>query len=516
MQKKILLKKTREYLQSSFPENLLPGRKLRQSKKKLFFHRTRNLKTQVIKAKKEVFNQYANSAKKLFAFQNNIVSNKSVTFYNPKTFLDKELSRGSILQKNLNKQPYFNISYPVALSVTTRAEQNKFVQLTMYPPFLFSTNQIQYELSRKKTRSSDFKNQLKERKKLALIYGQLSKKYIKKILKQASKLSGKKHDNFFFLLEARLDVVIFRACFFSSIKSARQWINHNKILVNNQFINTSSYTLKPGDIISIKPKDKILLCRKIMHFLKKSFFKQNKSTSKQFAISTFLFQKLKSSLKCSCNSQFLIDHFKKNSFYLNSLRDKFGETEQTFNITKASSEGRNFIKNKVLNLGNGNTKEKFSVKKSLNKKTGLNTTYPNFILDYKQFLFQVKQVLRFVLNKYSNKNRYLHNTNSFAFHLSQGEKNTLISNLIELELLEKKHLESLEGLRGFLIHLKLKKLFFKSEKKKKSFIILNQNVLKPLNLEISYKNLLIIYLYPPQKITFACSIHMELISRSLV
>jgi len=169
-----------------------------------------------------------------------------------------------------------------------------------------------------------------------------------------------------------------------------------------------------------------------------------------------------------------------------------------------------------LNLGNGNTKEKFSVKKSLNKKTGLNTTYPNFILDYKQFLFQVKQVLRFVLNKYSNKNRYLHNTNSFAFHLSQGEKNTLISNLIELELLEKKHLESLEGLRGFLIHLKLKKLFFKSEKKKKSFIILNQNVLKPLNLEISYKNLLIIYLYPPQKITFACSIHMELISRSLV
>ena len=507
MQKKILLKKTREYLQSSFPENLLPARKLRKNKKKLFFHKTRNLKTQIIKAKKEVFNQYANSAKKLFAFKNNIVSNKSVTFYNPKTFLDNELSRGFILQKSLNKQPYLNIPYPVALSVTARAEQNKFVQSTMYPPFLFSTNQIQYELSRKKTRSSDFKNQLKERKKLALIYGQLSKKFIKKILKQASKLSGKKHDNFFFLLEARLDVVLFRACFFSSIKSARQWINHNKILVNNQLINTSSYTLKPGDIVSIKPKNKILLCRKIMHFLKKSFFKQNKSTSKQFAISTFLLKKLKSSLKCSCNSQFLIDHFKKNSFYplpslagqrLNFLKDKFGETEQTLNITK------------------GNTKQQFSVKKSLNKKTGLNTTYPNFILTYKQFLFQVKQVLKFVLNKYSNKNRYLHMTNSFAFHLSQVEKNTLISNLIELELLEKRNLESLEGLRGFLIHLKLKKLFFKSEKKKKSFIILNQNVLKPLNLEISYKNLLIIYLYPPQKITFACSINMELIVRSLV
>ena len=58
MQKKILLKKTREYLQNSFPENLFPGKKLRQNKKKLFVHKTRNWKTQIIKAKKEVFNQY--------------------------------------------------------------------------------------------------------------------------------------------------------------------------------------------------------------------------------------------------------------------------------------------------------------------------------------------------------------------------------------------------------------------------------------------------------------------------
>ena len=153
MQKKILLKKTREYLQSSFPENLLPARKLRQNKKKLFSHRTRNLKTQVIKAKKEVFNQYANSAKKLFAFKDNIVSNKNVTFYNPKTVLGNNSFQNGIL-----KTPYRD-----RLNLLSK-EQSKFME---YPPFLFSTNQIQYELSRKKTRSSDFKNQLKERKKLA-------------------------------------------------------------------------------------------------------------------------------------------------------------------------------------------------------------------------------------------------------------------------------------------------------------------------------------------------------------
>ena len=37
MQKKILLKKTREYLQNSFPENLFPGKKLRQNKKNYLF-----------------------------------------------------------------------------------------------------------------------------------------------------------------------------------------------------------------------------------------------------------------------------------------------------------------------------------------------------------------------------------------------------------------------------------------------------------------------------------------------
>ena len=66
MQKKILLKKTREYLQSSFPENLLPLRKLRQNEKKSTLQKIRNLKIQVIRAKNEVFKQYANFAKKNF------------------------------------------------------------------------------------------------------------------------------------------------------------------------------------------------------------------------------------------------------------------------------------------------------------------------------------------------------------------------------------------------------------------------------------------------------------------
>ena len=71
------------------------------------------------------------------------------------------------------------------------------------------------------------------------------------------------------------------------------------------------------------------------------------------------------------------------------------------------------------------------------------------------------------------------------------------------------------SLRGFLTHLKLKKLFSLNDKKIRNFPILHQNTFKPLHLEISYKNLVIIYLYSPQKIALPCSIDMGLIVRSL-
>ena len=205
------------------------------------------------------------------------------------------------------------------------AHKNYFDTNKLIPSFLFSANQIKYELFKKQSKFSDFKNQLKERKKLSIIYGKFSKKYIKKTLIQASKLNGKLNDNFLFLLEARLDVVLFRASFFSSIPSARQWISHNKILVNNNIINTASYRLKPGDIISISPQNKINLSKKILQKINlhsslqtnkadKQKLSRNKPTNK-FLVSNLLFLKLKKFLKNSVNSKFIINYLKKNSFY---------------------------------------------------------------------------------------------------------------------------------------------------------------------------------------------------------
>lgn len=53
------------------------------------------------------------------------------------------------------------------------------------------------------------------------------------------------------ILEKKIDVALFRVNFCSSIRSARQAILHNKVLLNDKPLLTPNYILKPGDIFSI-------------------------------------------------------------------------------------------------------------------------------------------------------------------------------------------------------------------------------------------------------------------------
>ena len=497
MQKKILLKTAREYLQNSFPENLFPVRKLRNTKKKFTFSKSKFSKIQVIRAKNEIFNQYAYSTKNMFVKEQSLVLNNNVSFYNPKTFLSNTYRNRSFLSEN--------------------QKNNKSKQTAALAPFLFSINQIQYELAKRKERCSDFKNQLKERKKLALIYGLLSKKYIKKTIKQACLLNGKKSDNFFFLLEKRLDIVLFKACFFQSIKSARQWINHGKILVNNKCVNTCSFTLKPGDIISIKQKDRIKLCKKIKYSLKNQILKKKQSlTLKQqsgiFVISMALFNKLKNSFNSLKLSLLFIKSLMKKSKVSNTLECN---TTNFFNTLKQdlkpckSSKKKNFISNFSYDHFISEVKEILGFKlKVINEK--FRSAYTLSKLDgytLRKNLIELNLIKTKV---------FVNLTNNFSVSKNKkvvaANKEILFSDNLKTSVLDKK---SLQSLRAFLTHLKLKKIFCKNYKKVYNYSILYQNTLKPINLEISYKNLVIIYLYSPQKISFPCSVDINLIVLSL-
>lgn len=103
---------------------------------------------------------------------------------------------------------------------------------------------------------SEYGKELREKQKLKNWYGlkevQL-KNYVKKILES----KRKKEDTVYLLikiLESRLDNVIFRLGFAISRRQAQQLISHGYFLVNNKTINISSYLVKVGDVIALKPQ----------------------------------------------------------------------------------------------------------------------------------------------------------------------------------------------------------------------------------------------------------------------
>ena len=71
-------------------------------------------------------------------------------------------------------------------------------------------------------------------------------------------LKGDTGENLIGLLERRLEAVIYRAKFATTIFSARQLINHGHVRVNGKKVNIGSYLVKEEDTIEIRDKSKQL------------------------------------------------------------------------------------------------------------------------------------------------------------------------------------------------------------------------------------------------------------------
>jgi ribosomal protein S4 len=123
-----------------------------------------------------------------------------------------------------------------------------------------SYNQLQYLITRNPNRFSSYKqgryrSTLQAYRKFILFYGYFTKKKIKSYIKETVKTSKTNINlNFLNLFESRLDTTLYRAKFCKSIRTSRQLIAHNGVLVNNKQVNHHSYVLKNGDLIKIKKK----------------------------------------------------------------------------------------------------------------------------------------------------------------------------------------------------------------------------------------------------------------------
>lgn len=97
---------------------------------------------------------------------------------------------------------------------------------------------------------SEYGKQLQEKQKVKLTYGLLERQF-ERFFDIASKSRGVTGEMLLSLLERRIDNVVFRLKMASSRSQARQMVVHGHVLVNNKRVDSPSYLVTQGDIISL-------------------------------------------------------------------------------------------------------------------------------------------------------------------------------------------------------------------------------------------------------------------------
>jgi small subunit ribosomal protein S4 len=111
--------------------------------------------------------------------------------------------------------------------------------------------------SKRRGKQSEYATQLQEKQKVKYTYGVLERQF-ENLFHRASSREGITGTNLLQLLEARLDNAVYRLGIAPTRSGARQLVGHKHITVNGEVVNIASYSLKPGDVISVREKSKSL------------------------------------------------------------------------------------------------------------------------------------------------------------------------------------------------------------------------------------------------------------------
>lgn len=104
---------------------------------------------------------------------------------------------------------------------------------------------------------SNYGLQLREKQRVRNMYG-VNERQFHNTYTKASKMEGIAGHNFLYLLECRLDNVVYRMGLARTRRAARQLVNHGHILVNGKKVDIPSYTVKVNDEISVRESSRNL------------------------------------------------------------------------------------------------------------------------------------------------------------------------------------------------------------------------------------------------------------------
>ena len=127
---------------------------------------------------------------------------------------------------------------------------DKSYEKKSYPPG-------QHGMAKKRKKSSEYGVQLKEKQKVKYTYGLMERQF-RNLYEKASKMKGRKGENLLFLLETRLDNLVFRMGVAPSRAAARQLVTHCHIVLYGEVCNIPSTLVKPGEIVGVRERSKSL------------------------------------------------------------------------------------------------------------------------------------------------------------------------------------------------------------------------------------------------------------------
>jgi small subunit ribosomal protein S4 len=111
--------------------------------------------------------------------------------------------------------------------------------------------------NRRRSKTSEYGIQLNEKQKAKYTYGILERQF-RKLYAEASRRGGITGEELMKLIEARLDNVVYRLGIARSRAQARQLVSHRHIAVNGNVVNIPSYSLREGDVVSVRERSKSL------------------------------------------------------------------------------------------------------------------------------------------------------------------------------------------------------------------------------------------------------------------
>ena len=103
---------------------------------------------------------------------------------------------------------------------------------------------------------SEFGTQLLEKQRVRYTYNLRERQFAKYVREASAKKSVNPTEHLYRTLESRLDNILFRLGFTKSRAAARQMVSHGHIMVNGRRITIASMSLRPGDVLQIRPGSK--------------------------------------------------------------------------------------------------------------------------------------------------------------------------------------------------------------------------------------------------------------------